>query len=145
MEIEERQPRMTVDVEKPQVAAALRSVRLLVAAYVGISVLTLGAIIALRNDAGAVNDAAWVRGTIVVASALLTFSFARRAAKGSQRAFLRLRIASAIMLVAIVVIDVLPGTFPLWLKFEQAICGLLLLGVVLIVNGKHLRSVFTGR
>ncbi|MFG1624330.1 hypothetical protein [Kribbella sp. NPDC049227] len=136
---------MTVDVEQPRVAAALRAVRLLVAAYVGISVLTLGAIIALRNDASAVNDAAWVRGTIVVASALLTFSFVRRAAKGSRRAFLRLRIVSAVMLVAIVVIDTLPGTFPLWLKFEQGICGLLLLGVALIVNGKPLRSVFTGR
>ena len=145
MEIKGKQAGMTVELEEPRVAAALRAVRLLVAAYVAISVLTLGAIIALRNDAGAVNDAAWVRGTIVVASALLTFSFVRRAAKGSPRAFLRLRIASAIMLVAIVVIDTLPGTFPLWLKFEQAICGLLLLGVVLIANGKHLRSVFTGR
>jgi len=48
------------------------------------------------------------------------------------------------MLVAIVVIIALPGTFPLWMKFEQGVCGLLLLGVALIVNGKHLRSVFTG-
>jgi hypothetical protein len=48
------------------------------------------------------------------------------------------------MLVAIVVIIALPGTFPLWLKGEQAVCGLLLLGVALLVNGKHLRSVFTG-
>jgi hypothetical protein len=29
------------------------------------------------------------------------------------------------------------------MKGEQAVCGLLLLGVALLVNGKHLRSVFT--
>jgi len=134
----------TVDVQHPRSAAALRSVQLLVIAYLALSVLTLAAIIALRNDAAAVNDAVWTRGTIVVASALLTFAFARRAARGSKKGFLRLRIVSAVMLVAIVVIIALPGTFPLWMKFEQGVCGLLLLGVALIVNGKHLRSVFTG-
>jgi hypothetical protein len=133
-----------VDLEHPRSLAAFRSVRLLVLSYLAVSVLTLVAIIALRNDAEVVNDAVWTRGAIVVASALLTFAFARRAAQGSRKAFLRLRLVSAIMLVAIAVIIALPGTFPLWMKFEQAICGLLLLGVALIVNGKHLRTVFTG-
>jgi len=122
----------------------LRGVQLLVGGYLAVSVLTLIAIVALRNDSAAVNDAVWTRGTIVVASAVLTFLFARRAAQGSRKGFLRLRIVSAVMLVAIVVIIALPGTFPLWMKAEQAVCGLLLLGVALIVNGKHLRSVFTG-
>jgi hypothetical protein len=36
----------------------------------------------------------------------------------------------------------IPGDFPLWMKLEQGVCGLLLLGVVATVNGKHLRSVF---
>ena len=133
-----------VNVGHPRSTAALRSVQLLVAGYLAISVLTLAAVIALRHHATLVNDAVWVRGTIVVASALLTVLFARSAARGSRRGFLRLRIVSAAMLVAIVVIIALPGTFPLWMKGEQAICGLLLLGVALLVNGKHLRSVFTG-
>jgi hypothetical protein len=145
VELSEGAGMSTVDVRHPRSAAALRSVQLLVGGYLAISVLTLGAIIALRNDAAAVNAAVWTRGTIVVASSLLTFAFARRAARGSRKGFLRLRLVSAIMLVAIVVIIALPGTFPLWMKCEQAICGLLLLGVALLVNGKHLRSVFTGR
>jgi hypothetical protein len=132
-----------VNVEHPRSAAALRSVQLLVASYLAISVLTLIAIIALRNHPSMVNDAVWTRGTIVVGSALLTFLFARSAARGSRRGYLRLRIVSAVMLVAIVVIISLPGVFPLWMKGEQAVCGLLLLGVALLVNGKHLRSVFT--
>lgn len=132
-----------VNVGHPRSVSALRSVQLLVIGYVAISVLTLVAIIALRNHATVVNDAVWTRGTIVVASSALTLLFARSAARGSRRGYLRLRIVSAVMLVAIVVIIALPGTFPLWMKGEQAVCGLLLLAVTLLVNGKHLRSVFT--
>ena len=86
-----------------------------------------------------------MRATLVVASAVLTLTFAVRAARGSTRAFLRLRIVSAVMLVAIAVIIALPGLFPGWLKIEQGVCGLLLLGVVVIVNGRYLRSLFAAK
>jgi hypothetical protein len=128
-----------------ETSTALRPVRLLVATYLGISVLTLVAVVLLRHHPGLVNDAVWIRGTIVVASALLTLAFTVRAARGSRRAFRRLRLISAIMVVAIVVIVALPGTFPVWMKIEQAVCGVLLLGVVLMVNGKHLRGAFAAK
>ena len=63
-------------------------------------------------------------------------SFVVRAERGSRRAHLRLRLVSAIMLVAIAVILAIPGSFPLWLKCEQAVCGVLLLGVVIQVNSR---------
>jgi hypothetical protein len=126
----------------PRSRTAFRNVKLLVGSYLGISVLTLVAIILLRDNTTIVTPAVWVRGTIVVASALLTTFFAVQMARGSSGGYLRLRLVSAIMLVAIVVIIALPGTFPLWMKIEQSICGLLLLGVVVIVNGKHLRLTF---
>jgi hypothetical protein len=122
--------------------AAFRSIKLLVSGYVGISLLTLVAIVLLRNHASIVNDAVWVRASIVVASSLLTLSFTVRAARGSRQAYRRLRIISGVMVVAIAVIISLPGTFPVWLKVEQAVCGLALLGVATIANGRHLRSVF---
>jgi hypothetical protein len=49
------------------------------------------------------------------------------------------------MVVAIAVILAIPGDFPLWFKLEQGICGLLLLGVVVVVNGQRLRSAFASR
>ncbi|WP_279581452.1 hypothetical protein [Fodinicola feengrottensis] len=55
---------------------------------------------------------------------------------------MRLRISSAILLVAVIVILVLPGDFPLWIKAEQAGCGLLLAGVVYNVNRAKVRSLF---
>ena len=122
--------------------AALRTVTALVGTYLAISALTLIAIVILRNNPAIVTTAVWIRGSIVVASAALMFVFARRAAAGAPRAFLRVRLISAIMLVAIVVIIALPGTFPLWMKLEQGVCGALLLVVVILVNGRRPRSFF---
>jgi O-antigen/teichoic acid export membrane protein len=121
-------------------AAGFRPVLLLTGAYAGLSVLTLVVIVLFRDHPGMVTDAVWVRATLVVASSLLTFAFARSAARGSRKGLRRLRIVSAVMLVAIVVIVALPGLFPLWLRLEQAACGLLLLGVTVLVNGRRRRA-----
>jgi hypothetical protein len=125
--------------------AAFRSVRRLAGAYVAISVLTLVAIVLMRRNAALVNPAVWIRASIVTASSMLMAAFVAGAARGSARAYLRLRLVSAIMVVAIAVIVSLPGTFPVWLKIEQGVCGAILIGVVAIVNGRHLRSLFAGR
>jgi hypothetical protein len=132
----------TIEQHHARTRTALRTVTTLVGVYLGVSVATFVAIILLRANPAIVNDAVWIRGSIVVASATLMFVFALRASGGAPRAFLRVRLISAIMLVAIVVIIALPGTFPLWMKLEQAVCGVLLLGVVILVNGRRLRSFF---
>ena len=121
---------------------AFSLVKALLVGYLAVSVLTLAAIVLLRNDASVVNPAVWIRGTIVAASSVLTLAFAAGAARGSRGAYRRLRIITAVMPVAIVVIIALPGTFPLWMKVEQAVCGVLLLGVVAIVNGRDMRASF---
>ena len=121
---------------------AFSLVKALLVGYLAVSVLTLAVIVLLRNDASVVNPAVWIRGTIVAASSVLTLAFAAGAARGSRGAYRRLRIITAVMPVAIVVIIALPGTFPLWMKVEQAVCGVLLLGVVAIVNGRDMRASF---
>jgi hypothetical protein len=134
--------RTEAHLDHPQARTAFRGAKVLVGGYLAISVATFVAIVLLRDHASVVNDAVWVRGTIVVASAALMAGFVTRAARGSSRAYLRLRLVSAIMVVAIVVIISLPGTFPLWMKIEQGVCGLLLVGVVVLVNRKQVRSSF---
>ncbi|MFJ8386537.1 hypothetical protein ACIQ9Q_18800 [Streptomyces sp. NPDC094438] len=129
----------------PRSLTAFRSTKLLVGGYLAISVLTLGVIVLLRDDTAEVNAAVWVRGSIVVVSALVTYLCAVRAARGSRSAYRRLRIISGAMVVAIAVIIALPGTFPMWMKAEQAVCGLVLIAVAAIVNGKHLRSLFAAQ
>ncbi|ARF56888.1 hypothetical protein [Streptomyces gilvosporeus] len=131
--------------DHPRSRTAFRGVRRLVSGYLGLSVLTLVAIVLLRGDAAAVNDAVWIRGTLVVVSAVVMFVCAVRAARGSRPAYHRMRIISAAMVLVIAVIIVLPGPFPLWLKIEQGVCGLVLTGVVAILNGRHLRTLFADR
>jgi hypothetical protein len=109
----------------------MKSMKLLAGGYLAVSVLTFVAIVLLRHHPSVVNDAVWVRATIVMVSAALSFTFAVRAAGGSRGALRRLRILSVVMIVAITVIVALPGTFPVWLKVEQGFCGLLLIGVAI--------------
>jgi hypothetical protein len=120
-------------------------VRLLVGAYLGISILTLIVVFWLRDNPAIVTSAVWVRTSVVVASALLTNIFAAQMARGSRAGYRRVRLVSAIMVLAIAVIIWLPGTFPVWLKLEQGVCGILLLSVVTLANGKQLRARFAGK
>lgn len=125
----------------PRSQRALRSVKALIYCYLGISVLTIVAIIPLHN--AAIDPASvWVRGIIVILHAGFTLAFAARMARGSRVGYTLLRLSDAGMVVAIAVILALPDDFPLWFKIEQGVCGLLLLGVVVLVNGKRLRSAF---
>ena len=119
-----------------------RTVKALVGSYFVVSVATVVAVVLLAGDAAMVNQTVWTRTIIVLLSSALMFSMVVRAAKGARRSFLRLRFTSGAMTIAIVVLISLPGLLPLWIKLEQGFCGLLLLGVVALVNGKALRSAF---
>jgi ABC-type nickel/cobalt efflux system permease component RcnA len=121
---------------------AFRSIQILVASYLVVSIGTVVAAILMRDDPALVNTAVWIRGSIVVATSILMWFFVRGAARGSSKAYLRLRIASAVMVVAIAVILTVPGPFPLWMKLEQAVCGVVLLVVVILVNQKSVRASF---
>lgn len=129
----------------PRSQRAFRSVKVLVGCYLGISMLTLATVVVLRNNAAIVPASVWVRGSIVVVHAWVTLLFAIRAARGSRAGYILLRLSSAIMAVAVAVILAIPGDFPLWFKIEQGICGLLLLGVAAVVNGKQMRSTFDSK
>jgi len=126
----------------PRTVPAFRTVRRLVLAYLAISVAALVAVVAMRDDAAEVNSAVWTRGIIVVVTAVLMLSFTARAAQGSRGAYRRLRIISIVTPVAIAAIIALPGTFPLWMKVEQAVCGIVMVAVAVVANGRLLRAQF---
>lgn len=135
-------PSQPTAVTTPRARAAFRWMKVLAGGYLGLSVLTLVVAFVLRDNADEVNPTVWVRGTIVVASAVLTLRFLVSAARGARRSYLRLRIISLVMPVAIAVIIALPGLIPPWMKIEQAMCGVLLLGVALIANRDQVRVLF---
>lgn len=133
------------ELHHPDRLRALRTVALLLGAFLATSACTLVTIVLLRHHTTLVTAAVWIRGGFALGSAVVSYALAVRATAGSRAAYRRLRIVSAVMLMAIVTIVSLPGTFPLWLKIEQGFCGLLLLGVVVIVNGRQLRTLFAAR
>lgn len=122
-----------------------RTVRTLIALYLTLSVATLAIAYLLRGDTSEVNTAVWIRGGIVAASAVVLHLSAGAASRGSHRAYRRLRVLASVMVVAIVVIVAVPGTFPLWMKIEQGICGFLLLYVLTILNGRTVRGQFASQ
>ena len=122
-----------------------RAIKSLLLGYLGIGIAALVAVILLRNHPAEVNGAAWVRSIIVVGTALILLSAATLAGRGNRGAFLRLRIISVVTTVAIVAIVAVPGTFPVWLKIEQSVCGVLMLGVALLANGRRARARFAAR
>jgi uncharacterized membrane protein len=130
----------TVDPTHPRIVRAFRTIRRLLQAYLAVSVVTLLAIVAMRDDAAEVNQAAWTRAIIVVVTAVVMLRFAARAAQGSRAAYRRLRIIAVVTPIVIAAIVALPGTFPLWLKGEQGICGLIMAGVAVVANGRRLRG-----
>lgn len=129
----------------PHAAATFRKIKLLAGCYLGISALAVVAIMLLRHHTAEVNSAVWTHGILVAASALLAFAFALRAASGSRGAYRRLRIGSVVIVVAIAVIIALPGSFPLWMKAEQGVAGLFMIGVAVLANGSRVRSIFAAK
>ncbi|MER7674768.1 hypothetical protein ABTY61_40785 [Kitasatospora sp. NPDC096128] len=132
----------TTDLHHPDTRRAFRTVRRLVFVYLGLSALTMLAAVALRSHTDVITPAVWVRGTIVLVGAAVALLLTVRAARGSRGAFRRLRIISGVMLVAIAAIIAVPGVFPVWMKIEQALCGLALAGVAAVINGRQLRTLF---
>jgi hypothetical protein len=109
-----------------------RAVRRLVGAYLILSVLTVVALVVLSATAPSlVTNEAWGRGIILAGTSLLTYGFAKRAAKGSSRALRGLRVVVVILLVSVVgVLFLLP--LPWWMRIEQAVCGALLLATAVL-------------
>ncbi|WP_329194121.1 hypothetical protein [Streptomyces sp. NBC_01435] len=113
-------------------------VRALFVAVLAISIATLG-IAALIGG----NAAVWIRSIIVTAIAAVLISLAGKASRGSRAAYLRMRLMSTVAPLAIVIIIALPHDgFPVWVKTEQAVVGVLLLAVAVRVGRKDVRHAY---
>ena len=125
--------------------AALRPVLVLLGCFLALSAALLGFLTVLAVLGIGVDIAIWIRGSFVLASALVLLLLGVAASRGSRGALVRLRIISPIVLAAIVVIVSIPGFLPDWVRLEQAACGALVLPVVIIVNLPRTRALFPAK
>ncbi len=113
-------------------------IRALFAAVLALSVATLVVAAVVGSDAPV-----WVRGTIVAVIAVVLLLLAKRAAAGSRGAYRRMLIMTTVAPIAVVVIVALPHDgFPVWMKIEQSVVGLLLLGAAVLAGRRDVRQAY---
>ncbi|MCP9969073.1 hypothetical protein LUX57_31065 [Actinomadura madurae] len=135
---------MTGVSDRPAARTEFRGINLLVGCYLAISLGAIAVLGVLHGHPSVAPEEAWVHAVIVAVTATLMMASSVQAAKGSASAYRRLRIASSVMLAAIVVITAIPGDFPRWMKLEDVLCGVLLCGVAVLANRRPLRDAFSG-
>jgi hypothetical protein len=119
-----------------------RRAKLFVAAYGALSAAVLVTVVLLKATDHTVTTFMWGRTGGVLASAAVMYWLIAVAARGARWAFARMRILTVVMPLAIVAIDVIPGTLPVWFVLLQGVCALALLAAAFVVNGAGLRAAF---
>ncbi|MFC4052081.1 hypothetical protein ACFOY4_20555 [Actinomadura syzygii] len=132
-------------VTDPDAREKLHIAKVLLGGYAAVSVLTLLAIVVFSGDSDLVTGAVWVRGSILAAASLITFALGVSMARGSRSAYRRVRIIALAQVAAIAVIESIPGSFPVWFKVENGVCGTLLIIVVLLTLARTVRAAFAAR
>ncbi|MFI6798284.1 hypothetical protein [Streptosporangium canum] len=72
----------------------------------------------------------------------MTYWLTVLAARGKRWAYLRVRIISIIVPVALIAMDMIPGILPAWFVVIQVAGALVIAAAAFIVNGSRLRAAF---
>lgn len=92
------------------------------------------------------NWVVWLRGGAVAAAAAWLLALTAHAAAGKRSAYLRIRLITTIAPIGIALIVTVPDNgYPPWMKAEQALVGLLLAAVAIIVNRPRVRQAYPRR
>jgi hypothetical protein len=129
----------------PQIQQAFSRVKALVVAYGALGAAGLVAVVILAGTGHPVTGFMWGRSAGVFASAAVAFwltGIAARGERGARGAYLRMRIISAVVPLAIVIIDVAEGGLPSWFLALQIGCAVVLAPSAFIINGARLRANF---
>jgi hypothetical protein len=119
-----------------------RPVLVLVTAYLLVSG-AMEAVLVVQSATGtSVDSAIWTRCSLVLASAIVLLLLAVAAARGSRSSWIRARIISPVVVIAVIVIIAIPGFLPDWVRLEQALCGALVLPAAIILNLPRTAALF---
>lgn len=129
-------------VTDPDAREKLHIAKTLLGGYAAVAVLTLLAVVVFSGNPGLVTGAVWVRGSILAVASLVTFALGVSMANGSRGNYRRVKIIALAQVVAIVVIESIPGSFPVWFKIANGVCGTLLIIVVLLTFARSVRAAF---
>ncbi|MER6950667.1 hypothetical protein ABT294_42285 [Nonomuraea sp. NPDC000554] len=92
------------------------------------------------------NWVVWLRGGAVAAASAWLVALSGQAAGGRRAAYVRIRFISTVAPLGIILILVAPDSgYPLWMKVEQGVIGVVLAAVAVLVNRRAVRQAFPKR
>ena len=103
----------------------------------GLSVAFLGMAFLFRDG---LDPVVWIRAAGVLVLSLMSLLWATRMRDGARSAWLRMLWVSVAGPIGIAALVLLPGPYPMWARVEQAVQGLLLLGVAWGVTRPQVRA-----
>jgi hypothetical protein len=106
------------------------------------SAVVLATVAATALAGGVVNTFMWVRAGVLLLAAPLSYRWAVRASRGAGQKVERLRTASTILPVAIVVVDLIPGVCPVWYAGMQAVSAVPLVAVAVLTRRRVVKAAF---
>ncbi|WP_229689676.1 hypothetical protein [Microbispora bryophytorum] len=113
-------------------------VRALFVAVLVISIAALGVAAVVGG-----NWVVWLRGAAVAAASVWLVALTGQAARGKRAAYVRIRFVSIAAPIGIVLILLAPDSgYPMWMKAEQGVVGVLVAAVALIVNRRAMRAAY---
>lgn len=116
-------------------------VRTLFVVMLAVSVLALGVAAVVGGD-----WVVWVRGVAVAAAAAWLIALTGQAEKGRRAAYVRIRFIATIAPIGILLIVAVPSSgYPLWMRVEQGLVGVLLVAVATLVNRRAVRQAYPKR
>ncbi|MBT2234643.1 hypothetical protein [Nonomuraea sp. NEAU-A123] len=116
-------------------------VRTLFVVMLAVSVLALGVAAIVGGD-----WVVWVRGVAVAAAAAWLIALTGQAEKGRRAAYIRIRFVATIAPIGILLIVAVPSSgYPLWMRVEQGLVGVLLVAVATLVNRRAVRQAYPKR
>ena len=116
-----------------------RVVNRLLIGFLVMSVLLAAVTFLLRDH---VPGAAWGRVIGLLVASPLYLLVANRMAAGRRWAYRRLRVLSVLGTVGIAVLVSVPGPYPVWMRVEQGVQGLILLALAVVMAQPAIKSRF---
>ena len=126
----------------PRVQGAFDTVKGSIKLYGVLTAVALVVIAAVAMSGHSVTTFMWVRSAVLLAVALVIHRMAVSASQGNRKAFDRVETLSAIMPIAIIGVDLIPGVCPPWFAVMQGVCALPIIRAAFVTRGSTLRAVF---
>ncbi|WP_186382476.1 hypothetical protein [Amycolatopsis rhizosphaerae] len=128
--------------ENALVGRGLAKVKRFVAVYGAMSVAVLVVVVVLSVRGSEVTSFMWGRTGGMLAGAAVTYWLTVLASRGARWAYVRVRIISVVVPIAVIAIDSVPGALPVWFVAMQIAGALTLVPAAFAVNRSDLRAAF---